>query len=258
VPYLHVESTRLEYLEIEAARPGLPSIVMLHEGLGSVALWQGFPAALAKATGHRIVAYSRRGYGESSPLTERRSVRYLHDEALTVLPKLLDHLAIDAPILFGHSDGASIAIIHAGGSGRRVCGLILLAPHVMVEDLSVRSIDLARQAYASTDLRSKLSRYHADVDSAFRGWNEIWLDPAFRSWNIEEYLPRITCPVLAVQGCADEYGTMAQLDLIAGAAPDVELLKLENCGHSAHRDQADAVLQATRTFIRRMCGTSQC
>ena len=252
MPFLHIDSARLEYIEIDAAQPGLPTIVMLHEGLGSVALWKDFSATLARVTGHRILAYSRRGYGHSSPLTERRSVRYMHDEAFTVLPKLLDQLAVDAPILFGHSDGASIAIIHAGGSGRKVSGLVLLAPHVMVEDLSAKSIALARQAYESTDLRSKLSRYHEDVDSAFRGWNEIWLDPAFRSWNIEEYLPRIACPILALQGHDDEYGTMAQLDLIGSAARDVELLKLDNCGHSAHRDQADAVLLATKTFLLRL------
>lgn len=173
----------------------------------------------------------------------------MHDEALVALPEILDRLQIDTPILLGHSDGGSIAIIHAGGSGRAVAALILLAPHVMVEDISVASITAARRAYEDTHLRERLARHHEDVEGAFRGWNDVWLPPEFRAWSVEEYLPRLGCPVLAIQGEHDEYGTMEQIGRIARAAPDVELLKLAHCGHSPHRDQPEAVLEAITRFL---------
>jgi len=237
---------RLEYVRI----PGRgPAIVLLHEGLGSVSLWRDFPQRVAEATGHEVVAYSRQGYGRSSPLAAPRSVRFMHDEALVVLPEVLDALEIRRPILLGHSDGGSIAIIHAGGSGRDVSGLILMAPHVMVEDISIASIAAARVAYAQGDFRARLGRHHDDVDGAFRGWNDVWLRPEFRGWSIEEYLPRIRCPVLAIQGENDEYGTMEQVDRIGRAIPHARILKLARCGHSAHRDSAEEVLEAIRGFV---------
>ena len=239
---------RLEYVR----QPGsglAPTIVMLHEGLGSVSMWRDFPQRVADTTGHAVVAYSRQGYGRSSPLAAPRSVRFMHDEALVVLPQVLDALEIRRPILLGHSDGGSIALIHAGGSGREVAGLVLLAPHVMVEDVSIASIAQARSAYAQGDFRARLGRHHDDVDGAFRGWNDVWLRPEFRGWSIEEYLPQITCPVLAIQGEEDEYGTMEQVDRIGRAIPHARILKLARCGHSPHRDRAEDVLEAIRGFV---------
>jgi pimeloyl-ACP methyl ester carboxylesterase len=168
----------------------------------------------------------------------------MHDEALMVLPQFLDALRIDIPVLFGHSDGASIALIHAGGSGRMVAGVVALAPHVMVEEISVSSIATAKTAYETTDLRTRLARYHDDIDRVFWGWNDIWLNPIFRSWNIEEYVARISCSILAIQGQDDEYGSMEQIERIARLAPDVEVVKLLNCRHSPHRDRPEAVLEA--------------
>jgi pimeloyl-ACP methyl ester carboxylesterase len=222
---------------------------MLHEGLGSVAMWRGFPQQVADAAGAAVAAYSRVGYGRSDPIATQRNVRYMHHEALLTLPALLDALRIERPVLLGHSDGASIALIHAGGAGRPVAGVVAMAPHVMVEDKAIVGIERTRDAYRSTDLSKRLARYHDDVESAFWGWNDIWLHPEFRRWNIEQYLPRIGCPVLAIQGEDDEYGTMEQLDRIARRAPRVELLALARCGHSPHKDQPAAVLDAVRRFV---------
>jgi len=252
VHYVDVCGRRLEYERIEVAAAGRPTLVFLHEGLGSIAMWRDFPARAAHATGCNALVHSRYGYGNSEALHEDRSVRYMHDEALFALPEFLDKLAIERPILVGHSDGGSIALIHAGGTRRPVAGLVLMAPHVMVEDISVTSIAAAKVAYETTDLRAKLARYHADVDAAFWGWNRIWLHPDFRQWNIEEYLPHVACPVLAIQGADDEYGTMEQLERIARAVPDVELVELADCRHSPHRDQPDAVLEAMTRFVDRI------
>ena len=242
---------RLEVVEIDAGGRDRPTLVLLHEGLGSIAMWRDFPHRLAHATASRVVAYSRRGYGNSDPLTGARGVRYMHDEADIVLPELLDALGIARPILVGHSDGASIALIHAAGA-REVAAVVAMAPHVMVEDVSIASIAAAREAYGTTALRAKLARYHADVDGAFRGWNDIWLHPDFRAWNIEACLPRIACPILAIQGEDDEYGTMAQVERIAALAPDVELVRLADCRHSPHRDQPEAVIEALVRFVDRV------
>lgn len=251
-----VAGGRIEYERI-AGRTGGPTIVLLHEGLGSISMWRDFPRRVAEVTGHEVLVYSRHGYGRSAPLTAPRPLRFMHDEALVVLPELLDTLEIRRPILLGHSDGGSIAIIHAGGSGRDVAGLVLLAPHVMVEEISVASIAAARVAYAQGDLRARLARHHEDVDGAFRGWNEVWLRPEFRAWTIEDYLPRITCPVLAIQGEDDEYGTMAQVDRIVAALPRTEVLELSKCGHSPHRDRAEDVLEAIRGFVERVLMTDR-
>jgi pimeloyl-ACP methyl ester carboxylesterase len=222
---------------------------MLHEGLGSVALWRDFPARLAEATGRRVLAYSRLGYGRSDPLRGPRAVDFMHREALEVLPQLLDALEVRESVLFGHSDGASIALIHAARGRRPVAAVIALAPHVFVERYGLEQIAAARRAYLEGALRSKLGRFHADVDSAFWGWNDIWLHPDFTAWNIEALLPDITCPLLAIQGVDDEYGTLAQIDRIERGARAVRRLELAACGHAPHRDQSEAVLAATADFL---------
>jgi pimeloyl-ACP methyl ester carboxylesterase len=246
---LSVDGRRIEYRIVEPAVERGIDLVMLHEGLGSVSMWREFPEQLAQATGCRTLVYSRHGYGRSSPLDAPRRVDYMHEEARVWLPAILKQLGICRPVLFGHSDGASIALIHAARLGSDVAGIMALAPHVKVEDLSVSSIAAAKTAYLETDLRTRLSRHHADVDSAFWGWNRIWLDPVFRDWNIEGLLPSIRCPILAIQGADDEYGTMEQIASIARSAPDVKLLALPACRHSPHRDQPQAVLAAAQAFV---------
>ncbi len=248
---------RLEYRWVGGDDPAAPLLVFLHEGLGSASMWKDFPARLCEAGGYRGLVYSRAGYGRSTPRRhdERWHPEYMHEQAREVLPQLLAAVGVDTakdpPWLFGHSDGASIALIHAATYPQSPAGLVVLAPHIFVEDLSVHSIEQAKYAYRDTDLRSRLARHHLDVDSAFWGWNDIWLDPAFRHWNIEALLPSIRVPVLAVQGHNDEYGTMAQVDGLAAAVPQVEVLKLDDCAHSPHRDRPEAVLRATIDFIGR-------
>jgi pimeloyl-ACP methyl ester carboxylesterase len=236
-------------LEIEDLPGAEPALVFLHEGLGSVAMWRDFPARAAAATGRRTLVYSRRGYGRSPPLAPPWGPLYMHREALEALPALRAERGLDDPVLVGHSDGASIALIHAG-AGHAVRGIVAMAPHVFVEDVTITSIEAARAAWRETDLRVRLQRYHGDVDGAFRGWNDAWLDPAFRAWNIESFLPTITCPVLAIQGRDDEYGTMAQLDAIErGVKGPFRRLELDACRHSPHRDQPAATLAAIAAFV---------
>lgn len=253
---ISINGTRLEYVRLPSAHPreGAPAIVFLHEGLGSVSMWRDFPQKVADATGCEAVVYSRAGYGRSDPATLPRAVGYMHDEGLAVLPALLAELDLERPILFGHSDGGSIALICAGGTDTPLAGVIAMAPHVLVEDISVSSIAQAKVAWTTTDLPARLGKYHNDVDAAFRGWNDIWLHPDFRAWNIEEYLPRITVPVMAIQGEDDEYGTMDQIDRIARGAKDVELVKLADCRHSPHKDQPQAVIDAVVEFVERVSG----
>lgn len=246
-----VQGRRLEVLRI-AGRAAKPPLVFLHEGLGSISLWKDFPARVAESTGHEVIVYSRYGAGDSDLLEEPRAVYYMHDEGLKVLPELLAALRVENPILIGHSDGGSIALIYAG-SHDRVRGLILLAPHVFVEDLSVQSIAEARVRFQTTNFPEKLARHHRDAVKTFWGWNNIWLHPDFRAWNIEEFLPRITCPILVIQGLDDEYGTMAQVEAIERqSGGPVEILKLSECRHSPHRDQADATLEALARFVARL------
>lgn len=248
---------RLEYRWVGSSDVAAPLLVFLHEGLGSASMWKDFPSRLCEAGGWRGLVYSRTGYGRSTPRRhgERWTPEYMHEQAREVLPALLAAVGIDVradpPWLFGHSDGASIALIHGATYPDAVAGLIVLAPHIFVEDLSIRSIEQAKYAYAGTDLRSRLARHHHDVDSAFWGWNDIWLDPAFRHWNIEALLPSIRVPVLAIQGHNDEYGTMAQVDGLAARVPQAEVLKLDDCAHSPHRDQPQAVIAATIDFVSR-------
>jgi len=244
-----VDGKRLETLWIRGERSNQPVVVMLHEGLGSIALWKDFPQQLAARTGCAVLAYSRYGHGNSDKLMEKRPVRFMHREGEVVLPELLEKLAIERPILLGHSDGGSIAIIFAGKYQERPRALILEAPHVFVEELSTASIAQAKVNYQTSDLKQKLSRYHAHVDETFWGWNDIWLDPDFRSWNIEEYLAAIRCPVLCIQGEQDEYGTRAQVDAIAAQAPQTEILILPDCKHSPHRDQAEKTLDRMAEFV---------
>lgn len=247
MPFLEVAGHSLEY---EWIGGGEPTLVFLHEGLGSIRQWRDFPAQVAAATGCRALLYNRYGYGNSDVLAEPRvTVRFMHDEALVALPELLAKLKIDSPVLVGHSDGASIALLYAG-AGHPVRGLALMAPHVFVEEMGIRSIERARQQFETTDLPQRLGRYHCDARRTFYLWNDAWLDPQFRHWNIEECLRSISVPVLAIQGVDDEYGTMAQLNSIRERVKgSCELLELEGCGHSPHRDQPRAVLAALARFI---------
>ena len=246
---------RLECQWLESDHAGAPLLVFLHEGLGSVSMWKDWPRRVCEAAGCRGLVYSRYGYGQSTPRPpeEKRPVDFMHTEAREVLPALLRALDVDAardkPVLFGHSDGGSIALLYAAMHPDAVAGVVAAAPHILVEDVSVASIAQARQAYLETDLRVRLGRYHADPDSAFWGWNDIWLDPAFRRWNLDEYLSRIACPVLAIQGLDDEYGTLAQIRGIRRLAPQTELLEIPDCGHSAHKDQPARVIQAIAGFV---------
>jgi pimeloyl-ACP methyl ester carboxylesterase len=240
---------RLETLWFAPETANAPTLVLLHEGLGSIAHWKDFPRRLAERTGCGVLVYSRAGYGDSERLTEKRPVNYMHREAEVVLPTVLEQQSIRRPVLLGHSDGASIALIFAGTFPDAPRALILEAPHVFVEDLTVRSIAQAKTVYQTTDLPRRLGRYHAHGDDTFWGWNDIWLDPAFRSWNIEEYLPKICCPVLLIQGEDDEYGTLQQLEAIRARIPAAEILTLAQCGHTPHRDQTEATLERMAWFI---------
>ena len=239
--------------KIEASRIGPaegPTLVFLHEGHGSLGLWRDFPQRLCDATGLGAFVYSRAGYGKSDPAPLPRPVRYMHDEA-ELLPEILAAAGVRDPILVGHSDGASIAIISAG-LGHSARALLLEAPHVFTEEGGLQSIAKMRDLYAQTDLRARLARHHANVDAAFLGWNGAWLDPDFRSWNLEEFLPRISAPVLIVQGHDDEYGTVKQIEAIRrGVKGACEVVLLPECGHSPHRDQPERTLQAMAEFVKR-------
>ena len=248
---------RIEHAWIAPERQGAPLVVFLHEGLGSLAMWKDFPQRLCDAAGCRGLVYSRPGYGRSTPRAaeEAWGLDFMHRQAHEVLPALLAALGVDAkadpPWLFGHSDGGSIALLYAARFVNRVAGAIVVAPHILVEDLSVASIEQARTAYRDTDLRQRLARYHDDPDSAFWGWNDIWLHPPFREWSIEDEIAAIACPLLAVQGRDDEYGTLAQIEGIAQRVPRTELLVLDECGHSPHRDQPERLIEAAASFIAR-------
>lgn len=246
---------RIEHQWIAPERREAPLMVFLHEGLGSVAMWRDFPQRLCDALGCRGLVYSRPGYGRSTPRApdEVWGTDFMHRQACDVLPALLRALAVDTqrdkPWVFGHSDGGSITLLYAARFPDQVAGAIVLAPHILLEDISVTSIEQARQAYLESDLRQRLARYHDDPDSAFWGWNRVWLDPAFRAWTIESELDAIRCPILAVQGLDDEYGTLAQIRGIAQRAPQTQLLELAACGHSPHKDQADALIAAVHHFF---------
>jgi len=241
---------RLHVRVDEGRRDAGPPVVFLHEGLGSLALWRDFVDEVRAALGDvTTIAYSRHGYGRSAVATGPRAVTYMHDEALIVLPALLAELGIENPLLVGHSDGASISIIHAG-SGHPVAGLVLIAPHVFVEEVGLEGIEAARVAYDDGDLRERLERHHDDVDATFRGWNDIWLASEFRAWNIETYLPAVSAPVLVVQGDRDQYGTLAQVDAIErGVAGPFERLVIAGAGHAPHQQAGADVVAAIRRFV---------
>lgn len=251
---------RIEHAWVAPERVEAPVLVFLHEGLGSLAMWKDFPQQLCEAAGCRGLVYSRPGYGRSTPRAAEESWRidFMHRQAHEVLPAFLEAVGVDTlsrpPWLFGHSDGASIALLYASRYATRVAGAIVLAPHIMVEHLSIDSIAKAREAYLSTDLKQRLARYHDDPDSAFWGWNDIWLHPPFREWSIEAELDAIGCPLLAVQGLDDEYGTLEQIRGIARRVPQTEVLEMPQCGHSPHRDQPQKLIAAVTDFLRRHVG----
>ena len=238
-------------LEVKALEGTGTPILLLHEGLGSVAMWRDFPAALAAHTGKPVIAWSRTGYGQSDPLPEPRDPDYMHREA-DLVPQMMDALGITRAILLGHSDGGSIALIAAALHPKRITALILEAPHVFVEDVAIASIAGARDHYLASDNVERMARYHRLPDQVFWRWNDIWLDPRFRAWNIEDLLPRIAVPALLIQGLDDEYGTLEQLDRIEAALPAAARLILADCGHSPHRDQPEAVLEAVAAFTREL------
>lgn len=252
MPHLSIDGIRIEYRKIpgDATRPWL---VFLHEGLGSVSLWRDFPDKVARQTGCRALVYSRRGYGQSDGLAAPRTARFMHEEAEVMLPKILAALSIERPLLVGHSDGASIALIHAAEAANHVAAVAAMAPHVMVETISVESIAKISETYETTDLRARLSRHHIHVDDAFHGWARTWLSPQFQTWSLGAEVSRITCPMLLIQGADDEYGTLAQLDAIEEVAKGaVQRLVLSPCGHSPHRDQEGAVIDALTAFVERV------
>ncbi len=265
---ISVHGVALEVLRISLpdASPELAPIVFLHEGLGSVAMWRDFPEKLCAATGRSGIVYSRRGYGQSDAVPDvrgagRLKADYMHREAFDVLPELLRLLGIEKPLLLGHSDGGTIALLHAARFDVSAC--IVMAPHLFVEDISIAAITQAREAFEQGDLRERLAKYHADVDGAFWQWNDIWLSPEFRSFNIEEECSRISCPLLAIQGYDDPYGTMEQIDRLMhferensqSPARNMRraLLKLEQCGHSPHKDQTQQILSSVRDWLAGLC-----
>ncbi|HYH79759.1 MAG TPA: alpha/beta hydrolase [Longimicrobium sp.] len=256
--FVTVDGVRLEYLWFGPPAGEAATIVFLHEGLGSAGLWRDFPARVAEAAGCGALVYSRAGYGASDPAELPRPVRFMHDEAV-MLGKVIDALGLREHVLFGHSDGASISLIHAGSEPRPgLRGVVAEAPHVFTEPHGLASIARIADEYRDTNLRARLARHHgANVDTAFRGWNDVWLRPEFRAWNLEEFLPRIRAPLLVVQGEDDEYGTWAQVDAIQRQAGGrVEILGIPRCGHSPHREHADAVLAAAGAFVRKCLGSA--
>lgn len=253
--HLAIDGLRLECRQLGPSPRDAPTIVMLHEGLGCVSTWRDFPERVAEATGLGVFVYSRAGYGGSSPCELPRPLTYMHDEALETLPRVLDAIGLREGLLLGHSDGASIAAIHAGGCrDRRVRGAVLLAPHFFTEDSGIQAIAEARHRFESSNLRERLARHHGEnVDVAFRGWNGAWLDPEFRHWDIRDYLAEIEIPVLVIQGEDDEYGTEKQIDTArAHCDGHLQTRLLPQCGHSPQRDQPDLTLAEIKAFSDRI------
>jgi pimeloyl-ACP methyl ester carboxylesterase len=252
--FLAVAGHRLEYRLIGPPPDVAPTLVMLHEGLGCAWLWGDFPDALAAATGAGVLVYSRAGYGASSPAALPRPLDYMHREALDVLPRVLDAIGFQRGLLIGHSDGASIAAIYAGGvQDHRVRGVTLIAPHFIVEEVSVTSIAATTQAYRTTELRSRLARWHGDVDNAFWGWSDAWLDPRFRAWDISDHLAYVRVPLQIVQGADDQYGTLAQIEIAKTECYcPLETVVLPGAAHSPHREAAGPTLAAVADFVGRI------
>ncbi len=246
--FMEIAGHRLHYRWLSPDVVGAP-VLFLHDGLGSVDLWRGFPQGLVEACRHPGLAYSRYGNGWSDPLTGPRPPDYMHDEALRTLPEIIDTMVSRPPVLVGHSDGASIALIYAG-SGHPVEGLVLLAPHVFVERRTTQQIAAVRDGFATSDMPAKMGRYHVHPEATFRGWADVWLSPAFRSWSIEKYLPGVRCPILLIQGDDDEYGTTRQLDAVETAVPtSVQRLMVAGAQHSPHLSHPDLVIAASSRFI---------
>ncbi|MEW6639234.1 MAG: alpha/beta hydrolase [Pseudomonadota bacterium] len=251
---LTIGASEFEYRMVGPSPDAAPTLVLLHEGLGSVGLWGDFPDRLAAATGVGVFAYSRAGYGASSPVPLPRPLDYMQREALDVLPQLLEAIGFRRGLLVGHSDGASIAAIYAGSvQDHRVRGVGLIAPHFIVEDISVQSIAKIKTDYEQTDLRAKLARWHSDVDNAFYGWNGAWLDPAFRAWDISDVLAYIRVPILIVQGADDHYGTLRQIEIAQEECYcPVEVEIIPGAAHSPHREAAEVTLAAVSGFVNRI------
>ncbi|HKK28053.1 MAG TPA: alpha/beta hydrolase [Gemmatimonadota bacterium] len=248
---LRAAGRRLEVRRFGPAPGAAPPVVFLHEGLGSAGLWRDYPERLCRRLGWSGLAYSRAGYGASDPAELPRPVDFMHREAHAVLPALLEAAGIERPVLYGHSDGASIALLFAARSPGGVRALVLEAPHAFVEDVTVRSIAALGDAYRSGGLRSTLARWHDDPDATFHGWRDIWLKPAFRSWDIRDELAGVTAPTLVLQGEDDEYGTWAQVEAVeAGAIGPVRSVRLAGCGHAPHRDRPDRALGEAERFLR--------
>ena len=250
--FLRVGVADLEYRMIGPAPADAPTIVMLHEGLGSAALWGDFPDRLQAATDAGVFVYSRAGYGASTPVTLPRPLDYMSIEALDVLPDLLDRIGFRHGLLLGHSDGASIAAIYAGGvQDHRVVGVVLIAPHFIVEDMGVAAIAETRKAYETAGLKPKLARWHGDVDNAFYGWSDAWLDPEFRNWDISEYLAFIRVPVAILQGADDQYGTIRQIEIAREECYcPVDVTIIPGAGHSPHREAPETTLNSIAEFAR--------
>ena len=252
--FLHIAGHDLEYRMIGPAPQAAPTIVMLHEGLGSAALWGDFPDRLQAATGMGVFVYSRAGYGASTLASLPRPLDYMSVEALDVLPALLDAIGFQRGLLLGHSDGASIAAIYAGGiSDHRVRGVVLIAPHFIVEEVSIASIAEIGKTYETTDLRARLARWHGHVDNAFYGWNDAWLDPGFRRWDISEYLAYIRVPLAILQGAEDQYGTIRQIEIANEECYcPVDVTVIPGAGHSPHREVPELTLTTISEFARRI------
>jgi pimeloyl-ACP methyl ester carboxylesterase len=241
---------RLELLDIPGTDPAAPTLVLLHEGLGSVRLWRGFPEALNAATQAHTVAFSRYGHGQSDPPAKPRTPKFMHEEALEVLPALLAELEIERPVLIGHSDGASIALIHA--AHHSVEAVVAIAPHVFVEDMCLEEIRKAKRDYEKGDLKARMARHHRDPDAAFYGWNDVWLHPRFPEWNITDEVAQVTAPLLLIQGERDQYGTMAQLDAIE-RAPNGPVRRVHlDCQHSPPTEAPEATVAAIASFLSRL------
>jgi pimeloyl-ACP methyl ester carboxylesterase len=251
--FLDIGSQHLEYRMIGPRPDAAPTLVLLHEGLGCVGLWNDFPDKLQKATGCGVFVYSRAGYGQSSPVKLPRPLSYMHEEARETLPRLLEAIGFQRGLLIGHSDGASIVAIYAGShQDHRVGGLVLMAPHFFTEDAGIRSIEEARRSYETGDLRPRLARWHTHVDNAFWGWNGAWLDPDFRQWDITEFLAYIRVPILIVQGEDDQYGTVKQIEVAqAECYCPVEVALMPGARHSPQRDAPEATLTAISAFVLR-------
>ena len=254
IQFAQVPGGEVECLDIPASHPGHPELLLLHEGLGSVSMWRDFPAELARATGARVIAYSRLGFGRSSPRPTPYTPGFMHEEAAEILPALRQALGIERPVLVGHSTGASIGLLHAAFDPDNVAGVVAMAPLIDVEDGNVESIREARRIYETTPWREKLARHHDHpIDSVFASWNDTWLDPAFRAWNITAELAEVRCPILAILGADDPYSTPTQLRILvasAHGAASMQQLELPGCGHAPHREAPQVILPAIARFTR--------